>query len=113
MLILDSDQAVDTFKSKAQISLGAELALSVGPVGRSVAADLTAGNKGAAHAFSYAHAKGLFFGASLEASGISSRSDVNRNFYGQDVTPAQLLSGEYPPPRASDPLYKALQGKNN
>ena len=32
----------------------------------------------AAHAFSYAQSKGLFFGASLEASAIGSRPDVNR-----------------------------------
>lgn len=70
MLVLSTDAAVDAFKSRAQVSVGAELGVSVGPVGRSIASDVTAGNKGAAHAFSYAHSKGLFFGASLEASGI-------------------------------------------
>lgn len=109
MLILSTDSAVDTFKSRAQISVGAELGVSVGPIGRSIGSDVSAGNKGAAHAFSYALSKGLFFGASLEASGIACRKDVNRNFYGEEVSTSSLLSGEYPRPRGAEPLYRALQ----
>ncbi len=108
MLILSTDSAVNTFKSRAQISVGAELGVSVGPIGRSIESDVTAGNKGAAHAFSYAQSKGLFFGASLEASGIASRPDVNRAFYGEKVSPSTLLSADYPPPRGAELLYKAL-----
>lgn len=47
MLILSTESAVNTFKSRAQISVGAELGVSVGPVGRSIESDVTAGNKGA------------------------------------------------------------------
>mmetsp|Transcript_20765 Transcript_20765/g.20115 ORF Transcript_20765/g.20115 Transcript_20765/m.20115 type:complete len:385 (-) Transcript_20765:26-1180(-) len=108
LLILSTDSAVDAFKSRAQISIGAELGVSVGPIGRSLASDVSAGNKGAAHAFSYAHSKGLFFGASLEASGIAARPDVNRKFYGQKLSPSVLLSGEHPRPFGAQPLYEAL-----
>jgi lipid-binding SYLF domain-containing protein len=108
MLILSTDSAVNTFKSRAQISVGAELGVSVGPIGRSIESDVTAGNKGAAHAFSYAQSKGLFFGASLEASGIASRQDVNRAFYGEKVSVSALLSGEYPIPKGAEPLYSAI-----
>jgi SH3 domain-containing YSC84-like protein 1 len=108
MLILSTDAAVDAFKSRAQVSVGAELGVSVGPIGRSIGSDVTAGNKGAAHAFSYAHSKGLFFGASLEAAGIAARKDVNRAFYGEDVSISALLSGEYPRPRAADAMYRIL-----
>jgi lipid-binding SYLF domain-containing protein len=66
MLILATDSAVNAFKSNAQISVGAELGVSVGPLGRSLETDVTAGREGAAHAFSYAQSKGLFVGASLE-----------------------------------------------
>lgn len=109
MLILTSDSAVETFKSRAQVSVGAELGVSVGPIGRSIGSDVTAGNKGTAHAFSYAHSKGLFLGASLEASGIASRPDVNQMYYGEKVSTSALLSGEYPRPRGADVLYRALQ----
>lgn len=109
MLILATDAAVEVFKSKAQITVGAELGVSVGPVGRSVGSDVAAGKKGAAHAFSYALAKGLFFGASLEASALGSRGDVNRAFYGEDVSVAALLAGDIPAPRGAQPLYEALR----
>lgn len=108
MLILSSDQAVNTFKSRTQVSVGAELGVSVGPIGRSIESDVTAGSKGAAHAFAYAQSKGLFFGASLEASGIAARPDVNRAFYGEKLTISNLLSGDYPPPKGAEPLYKAI-----
>ena len=108
MLILSTDAAVETFKSRGQISVGAELGVSAGPFGRSVESDLTAGNKGAAHAFSYAHSQGLYFGASLEACAIGQRKDVNRTFYGERVGASALLSGEYTIPYGAEPLYRAL-----
>jgi len=108
MLILSTDSAVNAFKSRAQVSVGAELGVSVGPVGRSIESDVTAGNKGAAHAFSYAQSKGLFVGASLEASGIASRPDVNRTFYGEKVSTSALLQGDIPRPRGAEVLYQAI-----
>lgn len=109
MLILSTDSAVKVFTSRAQVSVGAELGVSVGPIGRSIESDVTAGNKGAAHAFSYAMSKGLFFGASLEASAIACRPDVNRAFYGEKVSITALLEGDYPPPRGAEPLYVAIR----
>lgn len=108
MLILTTDGAVEAFKSRGQVSVGAELGVSAGPYGRSVESDLTAGNKGAAHAFSYAHSQGLFIGASLEACVIGQRKDVNRTFYGQRVKAGDLLAGKHPRPRGAEVLYKAL-----
>ena len=108
MLVLTSDAAVETFKSRGQVSVGAELGVSAGPFGRSVGSDFTAGDKGAAHAFSYAHAQGIFMGASLEACVFTQRKDVNQAFYGEDRSASQLLSGDVPRPRGAEPLYKAL-----
>ena len=108
VLILATPGAVDAFSSRAQVSVGTELAISLGPVGRSAGTDLHAGSEGASAAFSYAHSKGLFFGISLEASAITSRADINRAFYGMDVKPAALLSGVIPRPVAAEPLYQAL-----
>jgi SH3 domain-containing YSC84-like protein 1 len=108
MLVLSTDSAVETFKSRAQLNIGAELGLSAGPYGRSLESDLTAGNKGAAHAFSYAHSQGLFLGASLEACVIGQRKDVNKAFYGEERSASRLLAGDVPRPRGAEPLYKAL-----
>jgi len=107
ILVLTSDSAVETFKSRGQVTVGAEIAVSVGPVGRSIESDVTAGNKGAAHAFSYAQSRGLFVGASLEACGFIQRKDVNSRYYGEQVGASALLT-EYPIPRGAEPLYKEL-----
>lgn len=109
MLILTTQSAVDAFTSDAQVSVGTELAVSLGPVGRSAGTDLHAGSEGASAAFSYAHSKGLFCGVSLEASVFAVRQDINRNFYGTSVQPAALLNGSVPRPKAAEPLYHALQ----
>lgn len=109
VLILNTEAAVQVFSSKAQFSVGTELAVSLGPVGRSAASDIHgSGGKGTSAAFSYAHSKGLYFGISLEASVFATRDDINSNFYGEDVTPAKLLSGEHARPKAAEPLYNAL-----
>jgi len=108
MLILTTDTAVETFKSRGQVTLGAELGVSVGPVGKSVESDVTAGNKGATHAFSYANSRGLFVGASLEASIIVQRKETNKGYYGEVVGASTLLAGEFMIPRGAEPLYKAL-----
>jgi lipid-binding SYLF domain-containing protein len=108
MLILTSDAAVEAFKSRGQMTVGAELGVAVGPVGKSVETDVTAGEKGAAHAFSYANSRGLFVGASLEACAIVQRHDVNKAFYGEVTTCSELLSGHYSIPRGAELMYEAL-----
>lgn len=40
-----------------QVSLGTELSVSLGPLGRTAATDVHAGDKGVSAAFSYAHSK--------------------------------------------------------
>jgi hypothetical protein len=80
----------------------------VGGLGRTGAGELLIGDHGLATALSYCHSKGLFAGVSLEGSMIISRPEVNLNFYGQPVTPYQLLSGEISPPEAASCLYQAL-----
>jgi SH3 domain-containing YSC84-like protein 1 len=108
MLILTSAAAVRTFQSRGQLTIGAELSVAVGPIGKSVETDVTTGDKGTAHAFSYAHARGLFVGASLEACMMVQRRNTNKAFYGEVVDGSQLLSSEYPIPRGAEHLYRAL-----
>jgi len=108
MIVLTSKTAVQTFTSRAQFSIGTELAVSIGPLGRSAGTEMTAGEKGTSTAFSYSHSKGLFLGVSLEAAVLSSRPDINLAFYGQDIKPAVLLSGQHERPKAAEPLYRAL-----
>jgi len=108
VIILNSRSALTAFASNAGVSLGTELSVSLGPLGRTAATDVLAGDKGASAAFSYAHSKGFFVGVSLEAGLLVTRHDVNQSFYGQTVSNTDLLLGYYPSPKAAAPLYSAL-----
>ena len=92
-----------------QVSLGAEISVAAGPIGRSASAAGTVNlDIAMAPILSYSHSKGLFAGVSLEGAIIASRPDVNRAFYGRDVSARSILSGEILPPPAAKPLYDAL-----
>jgi len=108
VIVLNTRSALEAFTSNAQVSLGTELSVSVGPLGRSAATDVRAGDGGLTAAFSYAHSKGLFVGVSLEAAVLVSRDDINEAFYGCRVTPKELLLGHVPAPPAAQPLYNAI-----
>ena len=62
MFVLNSKEAIDTFSGTAHFSLGTELGISVGPLGRTAGSDIRAGKGGVASAFAYAHSRGLFVG---------------------------------------------------
>ena len=65
LVVLNSRDAVDAFASTAQMSLGTEIGMAVGPFGRF--AETVIGDGGASAVFSYAHSKGLFAGVALAA----------------------------------------------
>ena len=108
LVVLNSQDAVDAFASTAQMSLGTELALAVGPLGRSAETSVTAGDNGASAVFSYAHSKGLFAGVALHACVVLARPDCNESFYGTDIPVEAILAGRVERPRAARPLYDAL-----
>ncbi|KAG6946204.1 hypothetical protein JG688_00016170 [Phytophthora aleatoria] len=58
--------------------------------------------------YSYSHSRGLFAGISLHGAVITARSEMNSNFYGQKLTPEEILSGSVPHPRAAQCLYDAI-----
>eukprot|EP00617_Octactis_speculum_P015116 CAMPEP_0185759714 /NCGR_PEP_ID=MMETSP1174-20130828/18494_1 /TAXON_ID=35687 /ORGANISM="Dictyocha speculum, Strain CCMP1381" /LENGTH=94 /DNA_ID=CAMNT_0028440187 /DNA_START=35 /DNA_END=316 /DNA_ORIENTATION=- len=93
MIILKDYDAVEAFSSDTQITMGTELSLSFGPLGRSAETDLHAGDGGVCTVFSYAHSKGLFVGISLQAALMFTRNDVNTAFYGRPVPPREILMG--------------------
>lgn len=53
--------------------------------------------------------QGVFLGVSVEAGTLVTRKDANRDFYGADVSAQELLLGDYPQPKAAEPLYTAIE----
>lgn len=68
--------------------LGANVGIAAGPVG----AGATAATANlSADLVSYARAKGLFAGISLEGAVVATRDGLNKAYYGLDVTPTDIL----------------------
>ena len=115
VFLLMSDKAVSLLStSTGSINLGADIAVAVGPAGRSVEADVGVTDGGrdepsAAPIYTYSNTKGLYAGVSFDGKVIVTRHDVNEKFYGMQVEPSALLSGEVPAPPAAEPLYESLR----
>ncbi|KAG8961128.1 hypothetical protein FRC00_013150 [Tulasnella sp. 408] len=95
--------------SAGSLTLGGNLSLAVGPLGRNGEAMGALNTKGKVAAmYSYSKTKGLFGGVSIEGSIIVERQDANAIAYQSDVTAKQLLSGTIPPPHWADGLIQIL-----
>ncbi|GMH84558.1 hypothetical protein TL16_g09960 [Triparma laevis f. inornata] len=115
VFLLMSDKAVEMLgTSTGSINLGADVGVAIGPVGRSVEADVGVTDGGAAEPsaapiYTYSLTKGLYAGVSFDGKVIATRHDVNEKFYGMAVDPEALLSGGVPQPPAAQPLYESLK----
>jgi len=105
-LIMNDSGARSLLHSK--VKLGADASAAAGPVGRTAAADTDAYMR--AEILTYSRARGIFAGVSLEGSTLRPDGDANRNLYGQDLTPKQIVvEGKVPPPPSADELLNRLQ----
>ncbi|KGQ09179.1 SH3 domain-containing protein [Beauveria bassiana D1-5] len=82
VFILNDANAVKTFAQAGSLTLGGNVSLAAGPVGRNAEAAGAASLKSVAGIFSYSKTKGLFAGVSLEGSAIIERRDANEKLYG-------------------------------
>ncbi|CAK4087197.1 unnamed protein product [Aphanomyces euteiches] len=108
MIILNSEAAVKSFRSKGQLSAGANMEFAAGPYGRAAGANANISSSGVAPNYTYSHSKGLFGGVGLQGSAIAARSDINKTFYGREITPTEILTGAVEQPTAAAPLYEAI-----
>ena len=111
VFILNDYAAVRTFSQQASITLGGNVSIAAGPVGRNAEAAGAASLKGVAGVFSYSKTKGLFAGVSLEGSVLIERRDANEKLYNGKITARQLLEGAIPPPPAAEPLMRVLNSR--
>lgn len=66
-------------RGRGQLTLGGDVAVAVGPVGRQAEAATDAQLK--AEIYSYSRSRGLFAGISLEGAGVVADTDANEAFY--------------------------------
>ena len=74
---------------REQFTLGGDIAISAGPVGRHAEASADVFMQG--EIYSYSRSKGLFGGVSLKGTIITNDSDANLTYYGQPYTSEEIL----------------------
>jgi len=107
VLVLNTPEAVNAFARGANVTLGGDLSVAAGPIGRDMGARLMP----VAAVYTYSRSQGLFAGVAAEGTVIATRDGANRDYYGRDVTTKAILSGRARPPRDADKLRVALAGR--
>lgn len=74
---------------KSKFTLGADVAISAGPVGRHAEAGSDVTFKG--EIYSYSRSKGAFAGISLKGAAISENTDANWGYYNRPLSPKDIL----------------------
>lgn len=104
VIVLNTPAAVDAFAKQGNVTLGGNLTVAAGPVGRS--AEASVGLQAAV--YSYSRSQGLFAGVSLEGTVIGTRDNINQAYYGKPVYADEILSGKVQPPAGAQPLAAML-----
>ena len=104
VLVLNTDAAVQAFSRDVNITLGGDISVTAGPIGRDAEVAITP----VAAVYTYSRSQGLFAGISLEGTVIGTRNDTNTEYYGRQVTPEEILSGKVPPPPQAARLVQVL-----
>lgn len=76
VIVLNSQAAVDAFSRNGNVTLGGNVSVAAGPIGRNAEGDVTV--KSISAVYTYSKTRGLFAGISLEGSALIERKDTNR-----------------------------------
>jgi lipid-binding SYLF domain-containing protein len=106
LLVMNKSGAERLLANK--VSLGAELSVAAGPVGRDARAATDANVT--AEILSYSRTQGLFAGINLSGGVLRGDTDDNKDLYGVNVNAREVLLGDtVPMPAVAEPLMKALR----
>jgi lipid-binding SYLF domain-containing protein len=104
VIVLNTPAAVEAFAKQGNVTLGGNLSVAAGPIGR--AAEASVGLQAAV--YTYSRSEGLFAGVSLEGTGLGTRDDVNTGYYGKPVAAGDILAGKVQPPAGAQRLLAVL-----
>lgn len=104
IFVLNTDAAVRAFAMRNNVTLGGDVSVAAGPVGRAAHAAVTP----KAAIYTYSKTKGLFAGAAVEGAILSTRRAANARYYGRKVYAKEILAGQVAVPRGASALRQAL-----
>jgi lipid-binding SYLF domain-containing protein len=106
ILVFRTPRSVEDI-TEGEFTLGADIGVAAGPLGRTAEASTDAGLK--AEILSYSRSRGLYAGLTFQGSSIQEDRKANRAFYGSDISPKDIFAGKAQAvPEAAAKLKKAL-----
>jgi lipid-binding SYLF domain-containing protein len=105
VFLIMNDRGVDKL-IQSKFTVGADATAAAGPVGRDAQAQTDAQMH--AEILSYSRSRGLFAGLSLQGATLRADDADNRQIYGKNVKPAEILKGEIPAPDSAKDLLTTL-----
>ncbi len=105
VLVFMTKRAVDAVLFN-KVKLGADASVAAGPIGAGVEAGTTTNFR--EDVYTYSKSKGLFAGASLEGAVLDTRESLNREYYGRDIAPEDIVFKGRVDNRGADDLRTAL-----
>jgi lipid-binding SYLF domain-containing protein len=105
ILLIMSSSAVDKVLD-SKVKVGSDATAAAGP------GATTSGNMGSADILTYARAKGLFAGVSLDGASLDPDGDANKRIYGETASARQIVTGAtVKATAAGEPLVSLLNSK--
>lgn len=107
ILVFKNSKSLTDIK-KSSFTLGGDLSVAAGPVGRSSTANTD--YKLEAEVYSYSRSKGLFAGITLNGASLAVDAQANTNFYGEDMTANTIFNASASSAAAVKTLKSTLVG---
>jgi lipid-binding SYLF domain-containing protein len=95
VLVFSTSRGVESIVH-GKFTLGADVSVAAGPVGRS--GEMSTDGKLKAEIYSYSRSRGLFAGVALDGAVIAIDDRSNAAIYGPDATPRAIFEGRAAPP---------------
>lgn len=105
MLLMDQRSVKGVLNSR--FTLGGDVDVAAGPVGRSGTAQTDATMN--AKILSYSRSRGVFAGLALSGATLRQDLDENHELYGRKLSTKEIVAGQGPPPAAASDLIDLLR----
>ncbi|RME11611.1 MAG: hypothetical protein D6804_02835 [Aquificota bacterium] len=105
LLVIGTDRGMKSLL-RNRVKLGADVSVAAGPVGRGASAGTDIALK--ADIYSYSRARGVFAGVSLQGAVLSFNSEGIRAYYGETLSPKEILFGKVRKPESAIRLSRTL-----
>jgi len=104
VIVLNTPAAVEAFTKDGDVTLGGNLSITAGPIGRDAETRVGLGTV----MYSYSRSQGAFGGLSVEGTVVATRKEDNAAYYGKPVQAKDILSGKIPAPAGARKLQQIL-----